>query len=84
MLGISGVKADGLKVSTTESASAEYQYKIFCRNASTYYLGNTTNATNSGADYGLFTSTAYSMESGFLTMLRLVMKMEIEAKTKYL
>lgn len=49
-----GAWADGLKVSTTESASAEYQYKIFCRNASTYYLGNTTNATNSGADYGLF------------------------------
>lgn len=53
-LGASGAWADGLKVSTTESASAEYQYKIFCRNASTYYLGNTTNATNSGADYGLF------------------------------
>lgn len=53
-LGVSGAWADGLKVSTTESASAEYQYKIFCRNASTYYLGNTTNATNSGADYGLF------------------------------
>ena len=49
-----GAWADGLLVSTTESASAEYQYKIFCRNASTYYLGNTTNATNSGADYGLF------------------------------
>lgn len=54
MLGVSGAWADGLLVSTTESASAEYQYKIFCRNASTYYLGNTTNATNSGADYGLF------------------------------
>ena len=54
LTGISGAWADGLKVSTTESASAEYQYKIFCRNASTYYLGNTTNATNSGADYGLF------------------------------
>ena len=49
-----GSWADGLKVSTTESASAEYQYKIFCRNASSYYLGNTTNATNSGTDYGLF------------------------------
>ncbi len=49
-----GAWADGLLVSTTESASAEYQYKIFCRNASTYFLGNTTNATNSGADYGLF------------------------------
>ena len=54
LLGTVGAWADGLKVSTTESASAEYQYKIFCRNASTYYLGNTTNATNSGADYGLF------------------------------
>ena len=49
----SGAWADGLKVSTTESASAEYQYKIFCRGASDYYLGNTTNAT-SASDYGLF------------------------------
>ena len=54
LTGVSGAWADGLKVSTTVSASAEYQYKIFCRNASTYYLGNTTNATNSGTDYGLF------------------------------
>lgn len=54
-ISISGAWADGLKVSTTESASAEYQYKIFCRGVGTsYYLGNTTNATNSGADYGLF------------------------------
>ncbi len=52
VLGIVSSWADGLKVSTTESSSAEYQYKIFCRAASTYYLGNTTNATNS--DYGLF------------------------------
>lgn len=54
MLGVSGAWADGLLVSTTESASAEYQYKIFCRNASTYFLGNTTNSTNTGTDYGLF------------------------------
>lgn len=54
LLGVTASWADGLKVSTTESASAEYQYKIFCRNASTYYLGSTTNATNSSADYGLF------------------------------
>lgn len=52
IIGIGSMWADGLKVSTTESSSAEYQYKIFCRAASTYYLGNTTNATNS--DYGLF------------------------------
>ena len=54
LTGVSGAWADGLLPSTTESASAEYQYKIFCRGANTYYLGNTTNATNSGADYGLF------------------------------
>ena len=57
--------ADGLKVSTTESSSAEYQYKIFCRAASSYYLGNTTNATNSGKDYGLF--AFYADESGDYT-----------------
>ena len=51
---VGSMRADGLLPSTKESASAEYQYKIFCRNASTYYLGNTTNATNSGTDYGLF------------------------------
>lgn len=54
VLGIGSSWADGLKVSTTENANAEYQYKIFCRAASSYYLGNTTNATNSGTDYGLF------------------------------
>lgn len=61
----SGAWADGLKVSTTESASAEYQYKIFCRNANTYYLGNTTNATNSGADYGLFAFFAADPSDGY-------------------
>ena len=54
LIGIVSSWADGLKVSTTENSSAEYQYKIFCRAASSYYLGNTTNATNSGKDYGLF------------------------------
>ena len=63
VVGIGSMWADGLKVSTTESSSAEYQYKIFCRAASTYYLGNTTNATNS--DYGLF--AFYADESGDYT-----------------
>ena len=54
LIGVSGVWADGLLPSTTEGANAEYQYKIFNRAASTYYLGNTTNATLSIVDYGLF------------------------------
>lgn len=54
LTGVSGAWADGLLISTTESASAEYQYKIFCRGENAYFLGNTTNATNSGVDYGLF------------------------------
>ena len=65
LIGIVSSWADGLKVSTTENSSAEYQYKIFCRAASSYYLGNTTNATNSGKDYGLF--AFYADESGNYT-----------------
>ncbi|MBR1682841.1 MAG: hypothetical protein IJ700_05745 [Bacteroidaceae bacterium] len=65
LTGVGGAWADGLKVSTTVGSNAEYQYKIFCRADNTFYLGNTTNATNSGTDYGLFAFYEADAEDGY-------------------